>query len=265
MEPISIKITANMDERIFRKGDTVELRLEPGMVNYVVGPNGSGKSTILHAIRAYKDSIYESMSPSRKCDIVRGHDLQLYKSVFDIEGLENFEHVFAIDAVEDNPVSFEKAATATALLDGGGLAFMNRSRGEGSKMLLSVFINNLMKITGASIDQETKKPVNTPKTKSLIIVDEMDEGLDIAAQSTFHVLLNNLCRIFNATVICVCHNPVCILFDPMGIVFNVLDSTDWKMKSINTYIKEQTGLNVIIAEQDDYNRYLSWKVGNIIG
>ena len=52
MENIMLKITAKVDERVFKNGDTIKLKLMPNMVNYIVGPNGSGKSTLLHAIRA---------------------------------------------------------------------------------------------------------------------------------------------------------------------------------------------------------------------
>ena len=257
---LKLKITAHVDERMFRAGDSIELKLIPGLVNYMVGPNGCGKSTLLHVIRAYKDSIHESLPSDRKSDFARGHDLLLYKGMFDVEGLDQFEHVFTLDAVEDNPVSFEKAATATSLLDGGGFWFMHHSRGEGSKMLISRFISGLQKITGVSIDKVTKKPVKVPETKSLIIIDEMDEGLDLSSQFTFHRLLNNLCAIFNATVLCVCHNPTCILFDILGETQMVFDMSDRSYKSIDKYISEQTDYHIVIMNPKEYNDYTTWIV-----
>lgn len=259
METLNLKITAKVDERMFKAGDFIELNLIPHAINYMVGPNGCGKSTVLHAIRAYKDSIHESLSPDRKMDFGRGHDLLLYKGVFDIEGLDQFEHVFALDAVEDNPVSFEKASTATALLDGGGYWFMHHSRGEGSKMLISRFISGLQKLTGATIDKETKKPVNLPEKKSLIIIDEMDEGLDLQSQSTFHRLLSNMCSIFNATVICVCHNPICILFDMFSEINPVFDMSDRTYKDIDQYINEQTGKHILIMDPEKHKEYNTWE------
>ena len=257
---LKLKITAKTDERMFHSGDSIELELTSGVVNYMVGPNGCGKSTLLHAIRAHKDSIHESLSPDRKSDFARGHDLLLYKGVFAIEGLDQFEYVFALDAVEDNPVSFEKAATAMALIDGGGYWFMRHSRGEGSKMLISRFISGLQKLTGVSIDKVTKKPVNVPKTKSLIIIDEMDEGLDLDSQFTFHRLLGNLCAIFNATVLCVCHNPTCILFDEFGESQMVFDMSDRSYKSIDKYISEQTDYHIVVMNPKEYNDYTTWTV-----
>lgn len=265
MEPLNLKITAKIDERMFKKGTSVNIELIPGMVNYMVGPNGSGKSTLLHAIRAHKDSVHESLSSDRKSDFARGHDLLLYDGVFDIEGLDQFEHVFALDAAEDNPVSFEKAATATALLDGGGYWFMHHSRGEGSKMLISRFISDMQNITGASIDKESKKPVNIPKTKSLVIIDEIDEGLDLKSQSTFHRILNNICNIFNATVLCVCHNPICILFDSFGKFNPVFDMTDRTYKTIEKYIEEQSGKHIMVVDPEEYKEYITWKNGSTQG
>ena len=259
IETLKLKITAKVDERMFRAGDSIELNLTAGVVNYMVGSNGCGKSTLLHAIRSHKDSIYESLSQGRKSDFARGHDLLLYKDKFDVEGLDQFEHVFTLDAVEDNPVSFEKAASATALIDGGGYWFMRRSRGEGSKMLLSRFISNMQKITGASIDHETKKPANIPKTRSLIIIDEMDEGLDMESQSTFPRLLFNLCVAFNATVLCVCHNPTCILFDRIGTINPVFDMTDRTCKNISQYINEQSGKYIVTMTPEEYSEYIAWK------
>ena len=261
IETLKLKITAKVDERMFHTGDSIELNLTAGVVNYMVGSNGCGKSTLLHIIRSHKDSIHESLSQGRKSDFARGHDLLFYNGMFDVEGLDQFEHVFVLDAVEDNPVSFEKAATATALIDGGGYWLMHHSRGEGSKMLFSRFISNIQKITGTSIDKETKKPVNVPKTRSLIIIDEMDEGLDLESQATFHRLLFNLCNVFNATVLCVCHNPTCILFDRIGTANPVFDMTDRTYKNISQYINEQSGKYIITMTPEEYSEYIVWKTG----
>lgn len=261
IETLKLKITAKVDERMFKAGDSIELNLTAGVVNYMVGSNGCGKSTLLHVIRSHKDSIHESLSPSRRSDFARGHDLLFYKDKFDVEGLDQFEHVFTLDAVEDNPVSFEKAASATALIDGGGYWFMRRSRGEGSKMMISRFISNMQKITGSSIDKAKNRPANIPKTRSLIILDEMDEGLDLEAQSTFHHLLFNICVAFNATVLCVCHNPTCILFDRIGTINPVFDMTDRTYKNISQYINEQSGKYIVTMTPEEYSGYITWKTG----
>lgn len=265
MEQITLKITPRSDERVFKKGVPVELKITPGMVNYIVGPNGSGKSTLLHAIRAHKDTVYETTPLEKRLDFARGNDMHLYKGVFDIEGLENFEYVFVLDAVEDNPTSFMRASSATALLDGGGYALMHHSRGEGSKMMISRLITDLKRVTGADIDKETKKAVNRPKTRSLVIIDEMDEGLDLYSQSTFCILLNNICRVFNATVLCVCHNPLCILYDTLGYLYPVFDMSDMSYKNITEYIEEQTKYDIVLMDKDEYKEYITWKEGNTKG
>ena len=50
IETLKLKITAKVDERMFHTGDSIELNLTAGVVNYMVGSNGCGKSTLLHAI-----------------------------------------------------------------------------------------------------------------------------------------------------------------------------------------------------------------------
>lgn len=243
-------ITAKQDERVFKEGDKIDLTLLENGVNYIVGPNGCGKSTILHAIRAHKDTIYENKSHYQKLDIARNFDLKLYDTVFDIEGLDDYKNVFCLDASLDNPVSFENASTATAIVDGGGLIYNSRSRGEGSKYMMVNFIYTMQKITGATINKQLKTIENTPQEKSLIVIDEMDEGLDLVSQVNYGKLLRNLCKIFNATVICVCHNPICILADELGDIYPIYDMSDRKYKEIKTYVAEQTdGMEIIIKHQ----------------
>lgn len=263
MSNIILKIIAKRDERVFKKGDVITFNLIKGSVNYLVGPNGSGKSTILHAIRAYKDSVFENLDWNLCMETSRGLDINTYKGVFDIEGLENFKWVFSLDAVEDNPLHFMKAATATALISGGGLTLSNKSRGEGTKFLFSRLINSMIKITGASLSNG--KITNTPEEHSLIIIDEMDEGFDLKSQSTYHRLLNNLCNVFNATIICVCHNPLCILYDPIGVLRPLLDMTDRKIKVISEYIEQQTNKHIVMFDPNkynEYNEYILWKTKN---
>ena len=263
MNKITLKITAKQDERVFKKGDVVTLDLIEGGVNYIVGPNGSGKSTILHAIRAHKDSVYENTDENIRLEFARGNDINLYKDVFDIEGIEGFKWVFSLDAVEDNPVSFMRASSATGLIEGGGFAFSRKSRGEGSKFLFARFITSMQKITGASFGNG--KVENKPKERSLIIIDEMDEGFDLNSQATYWRLLKNLCNVFNATIICVCHNPLCILYDPVGILEPVLDMSDGKVKSISEYTEQQTGEHIIIISPEEHKEYMTWKMKNIQG
>lgn len=234
-----------MDERVYKKGDTIELNIEPG-VNYIVGPNGCGKSTILHAIRAHKDTLYENMNPNLRMEFARDYDLQSYNKIFDIEGLDVYTNVFCIDAHIDNPVSFMNAASATALIHGGGMTYNSISRGEGSKLMISKFINDMQKLM--NVDSKDKTTWPSGDNRSLIIMDELDEGLDLKCQMTFYLVLSNISKVFNADVICVCHNPICILADTIS---NVYDMGTRSYKDINTYIKEQTGKVIIIKDIDD--------------
>lgn len=235
-----LTIKAKNNERVYKKGDTVELNIEPG-VNYIVGPNGCGKSTLLHAVRAYKDSIYENMSPTDRVEIARNLDLQLYQNVFDVKGLDIYSNVFCLDAHVDNPVSFMNAGSATSFIHSGGMTYNRISRGEGSKMMLSKFINDMQNLM--KVNPRDKSTWPSEDNRSLIIMDELDEGLDLKCQMTFHRMLSNISKVFNADVICVCHNPICILADTIS---NVYDMGTREYKSIHTYIKEQTGKQIII-------------------
>lgn len=241
---MNLSIKAKQDERVFKKGDSIELNIEPG-VNYIVGPNGCGKSTIMHAIRAHKDTLYENMKPTIRMEIARDYDLQSYNKIFDIEGLDAYSNVFCIDAHIDNPVSFMNAASATSFIHGGGMTYNRISRGEGSKMMLSKFISSIQSVTNANIND---KSTWLTSDRSLVVVDELDEGLDLKCQMTFHTLLTNVAKVFNADVLCVCHNPLCIL---PSIHTNVYDMSTRSYKDINTYIKEQTGKVIIIKDIDD--------------
>lgn len=241
---MNLSIKAKQDERVFKKGDSIKLNIEPG-VNYIVGPNGCGKSTIMHAIRAHKDTLYENMNSNDRMEFGRDYDLQSYNKIFDIKGLDAYSNIFCIDAHIDNPVSFMNASSATAFIHGGGMTYNRISRGEGSKMMLSKFIGSIQNVTKANIKD---KSTWITSDRSLVVVDELDEGLDLKCQMTFHTLLTNVAKVFNADVICVCHNPICIL---AGTIGNVYDMSTRSYKDINTYIREQTSKEIIIKDIDN--------------
>ena len=248
----NIKIIANYDERVFKARYVIELNLADGLINYIVGSNGSGKSTILHAIRAHKDTLWENMSRGLQMDIVRNHDLDLYKAIFSIEGLDQFENVFCLDAVIDNPNHFANCTTATGLINGGGLYYGQKSRGEGNSFMLSKFVSEIAKITGAKINPETKKVENRPEKRQLIIIDEVDEGFDLHTQSKWGRMLRNISYIFNATIICVCHNPLCILMDNMndinlGQLYSIYNMDTRMYSTIDKYIDDQCGLKITVT------------------
>lgn len=248
----NLKIIANSDERVFKAGDVIELNLADSLINYIVGSNGSGKSTILHAIRAHKDTLWENMSSGRRMDIARDHDLDLYKAIFSIEGLDQFENVFCLDAVIDNPNYFANCATATGLIEGGGLYYGQKSRGEGNSFMISKFVGEIAKITGAKINPETKKVENKPEKRQLIIIDEVDEGFDLQTQSKWGTMLRNISYIFNATIICVCHNPLCVLMDDMngsdlGQIYPIYNMDTRMYSTMDKYIADQCGLKITIT------------------
>lgn len=234
-----IVITANQDERIFKKDDKITLDIKPG-INFMVGPNGSGKTTIMRAIRAHKDSLYDALSNSMKMDTVRQHEMNIYNTVFDVQGLEEYEHVLCLDAQADDPMSMNNSATACSFIHGGGFNYSRMSRGEGTRFLIAKFLTNAENVTGANVKEKKQA-----EKRSLIILDEVDEGMDINNQLLFAKICGNMCKIQNADMICICHNPICILASPITMVY---DMGTRSYKDINKYIKEQTGKEIIIKD-----------------
>ena len=241
-----MKVTCNDDFRGFKKGESFEIPIYRG-VNYIVGPNGSGKSTIMHFIRAKRDSLMnESMS---LFDGMSKMEDKLFQDsdVFTIEGLDDYEYVFMLDSIDDDPTSFNNAASAYGLINGGGLECQKKSKGQKAEFMLLKFVRLITNKLGTTMmdlsGQELKE-----KKKCLFILDEVDEGLDLKRQADFHKILYNICTLFNADVLCICHNSFCILCDHASTL--VFDMSDKEEKTIETYIKEQTGLTIKIEKND---------------
>lgn len=194
---MEISITFNDDLRGFYAGETRTIK--GGNVTFIVGKNGCGKSTFMQLLRQKKDSLKEQ---NRR--YYGGMESSVLSALSDadveIKGLEEYSHCFFLDAVVDNPTSFENAATATGLVGGGGIAMLKSSRGQGSSMLLSRFIRDISKVV----------PVDG--SKSLIVLDEIDEGMDIENQAAFgKQLLYLISETYDADIICITHSVLPIL------------------------------------------------------
>lgn len=240
-----LTFTINNDFRCFKKGQALELPLYKSAINYIVGPNGSGKSSLMHFIRAKRHDLFSENKSMYDGMISRDDRFLKDSDDITIDGLDSFDQIFVLDVVDDDPLSFNNAATASGLIGSGGLAMLEKSRGQKSQMLSSRFINSIVKVTGFSI-QDFNNGKRYDK-HPLIIVDELDEGLDINNQSKFSRLLLNLGTIFNATVICICHNFFCIACDEFtGKDTTVWDISDGKIKTIKKYVLEQTGFEIDI-------------------
>ena len=239
----NITITINTKNRCFNEGEVVSINLEPNKVNYIVGPNGCGKTTLLHYIRATKNSLHDINMKS--FDGMEPNDDHIYKnsSAFTIEGLDQFDAVYVLDSVDDDPTSFINSASATGFIDGGGWHSMSLSKGQKAKHMIGRFLDKMEKHSGFSIKHH--KAGMRLAGHPLIVVDEVDEGMDLASQVTFHKLINNIGRVWNATVICVCHNVMAMVSNG-NLNTQVYDLSTKSNKSIHDYIKEQTGLSISV-------------------
>lgn len=195
------------DCRKFKAGDIIEVPLKDGKVNFMVGGNGCGKSTFSHFIRATKHSLKEYNT--KMYDGMTNNDDRLFSrdtELFDIEGLDNFDEVFVLDAIDDDPFSFERAISASAFVNSGAFEMSRMSKGERASAMFVRFLKNIERV----LDINTKDPesIKNNKKRSLIILDEIDEGMSLVVQKTFYELMTIFAQKLNATVLCISHNPM---------------------------------------------------------
>lgn len=219
-----------------------DIPIKKGCVNYMVGGNGSGKTTILQKIRSEKDSLYDLNKRNR--DGMTSHNVDIVKcEPIEINGVDDFSHVFALDAIEDDPLNLINAATAYGLVAGGGFAVQHRSKGEKTKIMLSQLITNIQNTLNFTVDNyRNGKEIEgcTP----LILIDEIDEGMDFKSMLTYDRILTSMCNIFNATVICVTHNPLVCFGSKQHDKCNVFDMRSFSEMTISDYIFNETGMRL---------------------
>lgn len=232
-----LKIKFNEDVRCFKAGSTASIELDASGITWLVGSNGCGKSTFMHILRSRKDSLHDinikrhdSMEPSaisklKSCDV-------------DISGLDQYKNCYYLDAVIDNPVSLENSGTAGAYIGGGAMQYIRVSRGQGCNMMLSRFIND---VAGA-IDKDDDD------SRNLIVLDEMDEGLDYGAQCNFgKVVVPKLGILYNADIICITHSILPI----MASVVNVVHRFDTgETMPVDEYVSGLVGRKVVLEKEN---------------
>lgn len=242
MKSTEIKFKFKNNFRVFNSGDEITLNVPMYGILYMGGKNGSGKSTLLHMIRAIKDSLYkmnmsrwDGITPQKISDIKNDLD-----NVVDISGLDQYDDIFFLDSVIDNPMSAIGAgATAYSFVENGGYASQRISNGQTSTML---FLNYKKKIS-----EYLKKYSDAEllKKRFLFIIDEADEGLDMYMQSNWNkILTRNFIFGYGGDVICVSHNPFCMLSKSHKA--SVYDLSDKKEKSVGDYITDMTKIKLNI-------------------
>lgn len=181
----------------------------------IVGENGCGKSSLIHALRGH---VNEPNNRSlHKSDYVK-----LSKNV-NIE--HDYEKILFFDAIKDNGMDFMNAYDAVGLLESGGHAAQRMSHGQGALMYIHKFMS------------ENEKSFIPNKT--LLVFDEIDNGLSLSNLVKFNNFILNLKIKYNCHVLIISHNP---FFISQSII--VYDFNKRTFVSSDEYITEVTGFTL---------------------
>lgn len=248
----NITIKFNEDWRTFRKGQEITIPMNTLGVTYLVGPNGCGKSSILRAIRAINDTLeeqrrsdFDGCRTSKITDVVN----DLKKGIMEISGLDNYTHIYAFDAEVDDCSNFANSATAYALVQGGGYAALRSSRGQTALVQFAKFIKRFQQ-DAAKFNNEGK--INW---RPLVIIDEVDEGLDIRMQLQWNAMIESKFCLRLADILVVSHNAACMMSKKWITTPKAFDITTGKQTTLDQYIKDMTGVTIIL----DYSEEKPWE------
>ncbi len=211
-----MKITIKKDFRTFKAGDVFDFSELKTLRDIVlVGDNGCGKSSLIHALRGYKND-HKTNS--------------LYNSDFDelaknIEVEHEYEKIFYLDNVKDNGTDFKVAWDASQFLSSGGFQAQKLSHGQGTLTYLTKFIS------------EYENRIVSGKT--LLVFDEIDNGLSLKNMALFRNLVVNLCFKHKCHILIISHNPFLI-----SQSFMCYDISKKDYVSSSNYILEQTGFEL---------------------
>lgn len=235
MNKSTIKIEILDDFRCFKKGDVFEIDIERLGITYIVGNNGSGKSTLLHSFRLLSDSLEKTNKD--RADGIKNTILERVKNEvlpkIKIDGFD-YDEIYSLDSVVDDPNSLENCATAYSFVAAGGYASQRASKGQKAVFLLSRYIKDVK----AQLNKLPKKDLLSKKR--LFIIDEADEGLDLRLQFKYNTILENkFCSEYLGDVIVVSHNAICMLSDSL-IKPCVFDIDKKQMTKVEDYINDKT-------------------------
>ena len=245
---INAKLKVKVSEK-FRCFDECEfdIPIRKGEVNYIMGDNCCGKTTVLQRIRSEKDDL--DIANKKTFDGMFSTKIQMMKfEPIEVIGVnENFTHVFALDSVEDDPSSFINSATASSFVSGGGMEAQNLSKGDKAKRMISSFLYKIQNELGYSIEKH-KNGETLTDVSPLVIVDEIDEGMDLSNIMRFDNMLYNLCRVFNATILCVTHNPLVLFGSDKGNDCPLFDMNKRKQTTVKEFVESKTGITIDVQK-----------------
>lgn len=246
-------IKFNKDFRVFKKDDEIDFPVEHFKINWIVGDNRSGKSTILKLFRKQKDSLKDVLDKLRDGLYAQDSDIEGTPDIATIDGIDKYEKLFFLDAINDDPTSFVNAGSAGAFVGYGGLAAQKMSKGEKAAAMLGQF----MQLIKAELTPDVYKTV-TDKLKNsddldislvaLICFDEIDEGMDLNAQLAFLKVLHNAAFAFCSDIIVVTHSLMLPILDCAETVFDMKTRSS---VSVDDYISRLTGKHITIKVEDE--------------
>lgn len=209
MGKIDFEITK--DFRNFKTGEKFCLDIIPNEILYVAAPNRFGKTTLLNGLRGMKDSLLEDNKSDfdGMTSISRSIAYLECESSMNINGYD-YDEAFFMEAITDDPTSFENSATAGGFICGGGFATQKMSKGEKALFLIVKIKDKITKYLNkkyGSID-EWKKSGKT----GLVVLDEIDDGLDASIQLKYNDIVFKLfMKEFNLDAVIVSHSLLCPL------------------------------------------------------
>jgi predicted ATPase len=212
-----MKITFNKKTRNIEAGVIIDFSIIDSLKSItMVGDNGCGKSTLIQAIRGSFPPQTKSLFESDYKDLVKKGEIVLE---------HNYENVFFMDGVLDNGTHFMNAFDAPNFVDMGGFAKGRKSHGEGSLIDIHSFME--------------KNKSKIVKDKTLMVFDEIDNGLSLKNMSLFQNFVNRVINQYGCHVIISTHNP--FLISQSIVCFDMEAKT---MKSSSKYIEEKTGYKI---------------------
>lgn len=176
-----IKISFNEDVRNIKKGTSFELDRFPTLF---VGKNGSGKSTVFHALRGLKNDLREQT--------LEASEFKLISLSIDVE--HDYDKIFYYDSVKDSGTNFLNSCTASNYISSGGFASRDLSHGQSQLIQFDIFLKKI-------------KPLLSPG-KTLLVLDELDDGFDLKLMSSYYGILKNISSKYEVDVIAITHNPI---------------------------------------------------------